>query len=428
MKSLPPISIPFKVIGRFWTKPKVTPNGSPKVLMITQYLLLGGLERMILNLATSLKVDLNWEPRVFVYEHARHADASADMGKLFEAEGIPVTYFSKSKGFSIKAVLKMIETILREDVWVIHTHDLGALIYGAMAKIGCLGQVKLVHTQHSFVHIGRKKRYRYYELLFTSLVDELTVVSADTLETYRSLGVSSNKITLVPNGVRFVEQTQDKASAKRAALEAVDDRKIASSLESLSGAQLSEVRWILYLARVHGRKGQDHAVELWRTIEPEYRRKMALLFVGLETEKGQLEKLRRAIESAPDRERIFYLGPSQRPLAWLKAADIFLSCSEFEGMPLASIEASGSGLPLVLSSIAGHESLKSHSVQYPLNQPQEGGKELQKIVSQIQTEGSHYFDSLWKASEPVRNQYSVVQMARTYSGLYRSRVKVLFKT
>jgi glycosyltransferase involved in cell wall biosynthesis len=381
-------------------------------------LFLGGLERMILNLATSLKVDLNWEPSVFVFDHAQNANPASHLGGLFEAEKIAVHYFSKSKGFSLKAVLKLIETIVREEVPVIHTHDLGALIYGGLAKIGCLGSVKLVHTQHSFVHLGRKKRYRFYELFFTSLVDELTVVSTDTLETYRALGVSPDKITFVANGVRFAEHSASKEASKRTALETLDHQ-----ISSASQELLSKAHWILYMARVHGRKGQDHAVELWRELTPEFRSKAALLFVGLETEKGQLEKLRSLIEAAPNRERIFYMGPSHRPMSWLQAADVFLSCSEFEGMPLASIEAAGSGLPLVLSSIAGHESLKSLSAQYPLDTPKLGAEQVQKIVSRIENEGSHYFDSIWKTSESVRNQYSVVQMATKYAELYKTQSK-----
>jgi hypothetical protein len=106
-----------------------------KILMVTQYLGLGGLERMVLNLATSLKADLQWEPQVFVFDHDKHSDTNEHLGPAFESEGIRVVYFSKRPRFSVRAVLKIVGIVFRDDISVIHTHDLGSLIYGACAKI-----------------------------------------------------------------------------------------------------------------------------------------------------------------------------------------------------------------------------------------------------------------------------------------------------
>lgn len=342
--------------------------------MLTQYLGLGGLERMILNLATSLKSEFQWQPQVFVFDHSKYTDPSANLGSSFEAVGIPVVFFSKGKGFSFQAVLKIARIVLEQDVSVIHSHDLGALIYGACAKVASLGRVRLVHTQHSFVHLARKKRYQLYEKFFTFFADEVTVVSPDTLDTYRKLGLSERRIHFVPNGVRFAVGSggnrltlAQRGEARRAAVESLGGQPTVPALQTLLGAH-----WVLYMARVHGRKGQDHAMKLWSALEPSVRRKATLLFVGLETEPGQLDKLNKAIEAAPDRDRVLYLGPTHQPGLWLQASEVFLSSSEFEGMPLASIEAAGSGLALVLSAIPGHESLKSNSLQYPLEHPEQG--------------------------------------------------------
>jgi glycosyltransferase involved in cell wall biosynthesis len=375
------------------------------VLMLTQYLLLGGLERMIFNLAASLKSDLGWQPRVFVFDHSKQTDPSTHLGSLFQAESIPVFYYSKSKGFSFKAVLEIVKTLVREDIAVIHSHDLGALIYGAFAKVLSFGTVRLVHTQHSFVHLGRKKRYAFYEKLFARIADEIAVVSPDTRETYLQLGIRDQKIHFVPNGVRFAPRVNAKQTIRQ-------------KLVAETRGPDSQAYWILYMARIHGRKGQDHAMALWSCLHPEFRAKSALLFVGLETEAGQLEKLQNLMRQAPSSERVFYLGPTHYPAEWLQAADVFLSSSEFEGMPLASIEATGSGLPLLLSSIAGHEVLKPQSTQYPLEKPEEGAHALEQIISAIEKDREGYAARVWENSEAIRAKYSVSQMAKTYSKLY----------
>jgi glycosyltransferase involved in cell wall biosynthesis len=423
MKPVAPISILSKAFSRFiFSRKARAPHvQSPKVLMLTQYLLLGGLERMIFNLATSLKGDLNLQPSVFVFDHAKQTETSTHLGNLFEAEKIPVVYYSKTKGFSFKAVLKIVETLLLEDIDVIHSHDLGALIYGACAKLCSLGSVRLIHTQHSFVHLGRKKRYEFYEKFFARIADEIAVVSPDTGETYLRLGIAKRKIHFIPNGVRFAVNSEEIGPLSKDERRCARQKAIASATETQAALSLAaqvESHWILYMARIHGRKGQDQAMKLWSALSKEVRRKAVLLFVGLETESGQLALLHKNRESAPDKDRVLYLGPSLDPAVWLRASEIFLSCSEFEGMPLASIEAAGSGLALVLSSIAGHEVLKPESAQYPLENPKMGARAIESVVDAIESDENVYFRQIWDRTKPIRAKYSVSEMARAYSKLY----------
>jgi glycosyltransferase involved in cell wall biosynthesis len=270
------------------------------------------------------------------------------------------------------------------------------------------------------VNIGLVKRHVFYQKFFTFFADEITVVSPDTRESYRKLGAGQREVHLVPNGVRFAENPAGgpwtralKLKARDAALESLTDQANVSVLKSLFDSH-----WILYMARVHGRKGQDQAMKLWKEMKPEVRRKTALIFLGLTTDPEQLKKLCALIEVAPDRDRMIYLGPSQSPGLWLRASEVFLSSSEFEGMPMASIEASGSGLSLVLSAIPGHESLLGKSFQYPLDHPEVGAKAVEEVISAIETEGDRFFASTWSASESIRNRYSVLQMATMYSKLY----------
>ena len=410
----------FLMIG-FWSRFVYFSSAqSPRVLMVTQYLGLGGLERMILNLSIILKTRGNWRPHVFVYDHAKFADPGSHLGLSLEEAGIPVTYFSKSRGFSPKAVVKIALTILRDDISVLHTHDLGGLIYGVGAKFATFGRVRLVHTQHSFVHLVRKKRYQLYEKFFTYFANEITVVSADTRKTYVELGVPDRKIHIVPNGVQFPEyvsgETMTRALRVSARQAAIDSLKVHPAIAPLR-AHLDS-HWVLYMARLHGRKGQDQAMRVWGALDPRVRGKLTLLFLGLETEQGQAEKLRKLIEIAPDSSRILCLGPSHSPGLWLQSAEVFLSSSEFEGLPLASIEAAGAGLPLILSEIPGHASLKANSTQYPLGQPEQGARALERIIAEIEKSPDTFFKSAWNAAEPLRIRYSLSSMADAYSALY----------
>ena len=388
-----------------------------RVLLLTQFLHMGGLERTVFNLATTLKAQGEWEPQVFVFDRLHDAGPENDLGPAFLKAGIPVTAVMKAPGFSMRTVLHIRRTLSAENIGVIHTHDLGALIYGVCAKLLSFGGVRLVHTQHSFVHLSRRWIYKYYELFFTRFADEIAVVSADTQQSYVDLGLPRARIKLVSNGVRFPEQAAVGAEIKKRSRKDLYDKLDASARTALE--PLLGCRWVLYMARLHRTKGQDHAMELWTRLSPGVRGKIALLFVGPGNEPGRLDRLRSDIESAPDSSRVLYMGTTYCPELWLSCSDLALSCSEFEGMPLGPIEAAGAGLPLVLSAIPGHEVVKDWSSQYPLDDPAEGARMVEKILEEIEAGPDDFFARTWEKARAVRSRYTLAQMSGAYSRLYR---------
>jgi glycosyltransferase involved in cell wall biosynthesis len=386
--------------------------------MLTQYLHMGGLERMIFNLSTALKAQGDWEPQVFVYDRLPDAGAENDLGPAFANARIPVTSFLKPPGFSPRLALAIHRKLSAEHITVLHTHDLGPLIYGVCAKLLSCGRVRLIHTEHSFVHLSRRWVYKYYERLFARFADEVAVVSDEMRRTYLELGVPPDKLHVVPNGVRFPEQGPLSAATKAQNRKDLLGKLEASAREALG--PFMECRWILYMARLHRVKGQDHALELWRGISPRARGKSVLLFVGPESESGRLKDLRAGIASAPDSSQILYLGPTQCPELWLGCCDLALSCSEFEGMPLGPIEAAGAGLPLVLSEIPGHAVVKAWSAQYPLSDPSAGARTVERILEETEADQDDRFKSLWEKAGEVRSLYTLAHMSSDYSRLYSS--------
>jgi glycosyltransferase involved in cell wall biosynthesis len=336
---------------------------------------------------------------------------------VFRKQGIEVTVRSKPKGFSPSMALRIARHVKARGIEVIHSHDLGALIYGVCAKWATGNSVRLIHTQHSFVHLRRSPLYKYYERFFTLFVDGLTVVSADSKRDYLELGVKPERISVIANGVRFPERSLGARSEKVALREHFLAQPAACSPVGVLRRFRHDV-WLLYLSRVHGRKGQDHAVRLWNELSAEWRSRSVLLFVGPETEAGQVAKLRGMIKTAPDRERIHYLGATTEPHVWLEMADVFLSCSEFEGMPLGPIEAAGAGLPMVLSSIPGHEVLAPFSRQYPLKDPAVGASELRDALSELTNASREYYEALWNKNDQARQRFSLQAMAERYEELY----------
>ena len=391
-----------------------------KVLMLTQQLGIGGLERMVLNLSMILNTDGEWRPEILVFDHLGETPDGNELVSVFRKKGIPVTAWDKSPGFSPKTVFGIARLALKGQFDVIHSHDLGALIYAVLAKgLGLLffRRLWLVHTQHSFIHLDRKARYRAYERFFTRFVNRLTVVSEGTRQQYRQIGVQSERIHVIPNGIAFsADPPGDRADRLEKRLGMIENGDIDRRWPGLS--RFRNEYWILYLARIHGRKGQDHAIEVWRKLDPNIRERLTLLFVGPETDEQHAGRLRTMIESSPDRERIFHIGPSKEPEIWLDMADIYLSCSEFEGMPLGPIEAAGSGLPMLLSKIPAHEGLNLPFRNFPLDDPSIGAKELALLYHELTLCEPGFRGRLLQASVVTRASFSLEAMAGRYKELY----------
>lgn len=68
-------------------------------------------------------------------------------------------------------------------------------------------------------------------------------------------------------------------------------------------------------------------------------------------------EVRRFIEDRRLGDRIFAAGYIPDPWAWMKAADVFVSASRYEGMPNAVMEAMAAGCPVVVSDIVNHREI-----------------------------------------------------------------------
>jgi glycosyltransferase involved in cell wall biosynthesis/O-antigen/teichoic acid export membrane protein len=378
----------------------------PAVLQLTQYLEMGGLERIIYSLCTAYQKSnlIN----SFVMSYDTRPD-SKSLRAEFEALHLSVTTVTKNSGFSFKALITLIRLCYREKIAVIHTHDLGPLLYAAVAKVLTFGALRIVHTQHSFVHLSKKRRHRLYEQIFTRFADALIVISPDAKKTYLELGVRESRMQMVSNGVFFPESVPTTLESKR------------QLRQQLSSFVDPDRYWILYLARIHSQKGQVHALHWLSHLPEEIRDRVIMVFVGQESSSGELKKLASLIESKNLAESTYFAGVSTQPLPWLQVADAFISLSEFEGMPLSPIEAYGSGLPLIVSKIPGHELLPVDTTWVDLPTDRASNRNDTKFIEMVRQPSEKIVADRIAAFEraaPWRQRYGIEQMATQYLAIY----------
>lgn len=379
------------------------------ILELSQTLGMGGLERMIYSLARALNGQERFKILVATYDHPVDGPS---LKAQFQDAGIPLVQWEKERGFSLASVLRLTWIIFSEKIQIVHAHDIGPLIYGSLAKLLSPRRVRLFLTMHTLLHVQHSALYRLYFKLFLRIPERIITVSPGVKAGLVALGIPAERVEVILNGATFPASSP----ALREPLEKHALRK--SLMPDLPPRRYSE-RWMLCLARLHAGKGQDIVLDVWRALSEEVRAGLVLLLVGQETDAGFGQSLREKIAGSPDRERIIVSGPSDRPEAWMQAADLFISGSVHEGMPLAPLEAAGSGLPTVLSDIEGHRFLKPWTRAFDPADPDDGARQVGEVLASLDNDGeTPFLAAQWREAEPLRRQWDAPTMSASYAGLF----------
>jgi glycosyltransferase involved in cell wall biosynthesis len=372
----------------------------PKILILTQGLGVGGLEKTLIRIATGLKRRASFEPQIYAYDHDPKKNMwSADL----QHAQILCLASLKGPGLSRGVLQKIRELVRSENIQIVHTHDLNALVYGALAKLKG-GGFKLVHTQHTFLHLDKLK-HRIFERIFPRVADALVCPSQSLKNIYARHGFPGARI--IANGIDVPDlayRREDRGAWLELGPLGGED---ASSFEKLKA--LGAQRWVLVLGRVNVGKGQENFLSLWASMDPAFRSRTQVLFVGPPNDPDYLKVLKERARSLPNGECLHWLGGSTRPSQWMGVSDVFVSLSDFEGMPLAPVEASLAGLPLVLSDIGGHRDLGLPATRFVAATE---AREVQEAIESAQAPTKS------ELSETER-RYKLDTMVESYEIVYR---------
>ncbi len=246
------------------------------------------------------------------------------------------------------------------DVW--HLNMIGPFVLMAFPYIKKMG-VPIVATCHGVdiqkipsINYGRRLNPKFEKALCKVLFesDVITAISDTVKEDYQSLGIPSEKIMSVPNGINFAhinDYTADK-TVLRKRLNLPLDKKI-----------------IITVGRNHPKKGYKHIPEIIHLLAKQ-RQDFLWVMVGKGNEKiareaeakqlGQYIKVVPVIGIDKEGKGDMYTIPSTGLIALYKAADIFAFPTLIESFGLVNIEAMAAGLPVVVTDAPGCNELVSH--------------------------------------------------------------------
>lgn len=367
------------------------PNRRLRVLHVVDSLGAGGMENGVVNVAQRLVGEIDsW------------VAALRERGVFAERMPEPsqVLAMGKQSGFSWGACRRLRATIkdIRPDI--IHTHNLGPLLYVSMARrLGLPGRPfpRIVHGEHSMLEGEELSRRRLFQRsLFYRGCAAVHTVSKGLVKGLEAEGLRAARMEAIINGVdgeRFCP----------------DEGKSGGS----GGGRLT----IGVVGRLVARKRHVMLIEAFESIARDYPNS-SLLIVG--DQGPELDRIRNAIDVSPVRDRIEWVPFQERPEEFYRKMSLLAVPSESEGLANVVLEAMATGVPVLGSLACGTPEVVTDGRTGFLGAIA-GVKDLESLLRRALDEGSEGLASMGESARAdVVERFSLSAMSASYLALYRS--------
>jgi glycosyltransferase involved in cell wall biosynthesis len=301
---------------------------------------MGGGERQVQLLSREL-IKKAWTVNVITRRHGFEHLAGVAPHEIVDT--IPVHRLYTKGGSKVASLLYLLGGLgflLRHGRRAIyHAHGEGVQAWVAViARYLLSGRavIKLRSGQQAYAkrYISGLRRQQFLAQL--RLADRIIVVNSEVEAHLHTLGISRQKIVLMPNGVdttQFAPIPKEAKTSVRQALGLPEDKHI-----------------VLYIGRLDKIKGVDLLLRAWARLPAPLLQKILLVIVGRGPE---LDALQSQVEALAVQDTVLMTGLKHNVLDYYHAADIFALPSRSEGLSNALGEAMACGLPAVASALGG---------------------------------------------------------------------------
>lgn len=291
-------------------------------------------------------------------------------------------------------ILKIIKILKKNEYDVIHAHLFPTLYWVAIASkfIGNV-KTKYIYTEHSTYNKRRKfTLLKSVEKFIYNSFDKIICITEDTktnLINWLNLSRNDSKIITIENGID-VEKFDKALPFERATLiPSVNEESI----------------FLCMVSRFSEQKDHNTLIRSLKFLPNNYH----LLLVG----KGKrYQELINLTAELLLEDRVHFLGFRDDPEKILKASDLIILSSNWEGFGLAALEGMAAGKPVLVSNIEGLSSVVGEA-GFIFNQGDSGdlARKIKKIISLNQ-------DEIKEKSKKHAYKYSIEKMVRKHKNLY----------
>jgi len=361
-----------------------------KVLQLIPSLPVGGAERMLLQLVTTL------DPGQHDVQVVSFHRLGSPMERDFAAAGLEVTYLEKRLGFDARMFGRIAGVLRRFAPDVVHTHR-PVLQYALPSLLGRYRR-RTVHTVHNMAEreVEGAASQAIHRLAHRAGIGAVAICEtvADSIRAF--YGVEPR--ALIPNGVPVAAYASPGVprGAWRAQQGIPED-----ALVFVAVARLSAQKNLGALVRAFAAMGSGDA--------------SILLVCGEGEQLGELQAAARDLGVAA---RVRFMGARSDIPAVLGAADVFVLPSLYEGHPLSVMEAMAAGTPVIATAVGGVPEVVRTGVTGLLVPP--GDVEaLAGAMRQLAASREERARLGAAGAKVAREHFDVSHMARAYERLYQ---------
>ncbi|MES2734958.1 MAG: glycosyltransferase [Verrucomicrobiota bacterium] len=363
-----------------------------RVLHVLDSLAPGGLENGVVNVAQRLNgqgFDI----------HSACLRFRGDFAERMP-EPAKVVVMGKTGGFSPKAVLALRKHIRKTRAEVIHSHNLGTLIYAALATLGGLTH-PIVHGEHGQVQKQDLTPKRLAQRRwFFRLCHSVHVVSSSVRDNLQELGLDpQKKIVVTPNGV----------DSER--FSPAPDRAVAKQELGLPGDAIV----VGIVGRLVALKRHEMLFAAFEKLAPQWP-SLRLLVVG--DGGADRDHIIGLMKAHPYADRILWAGHQNDLPKYYRAMDLLAAPSEIEGLSNAVLEAMACAVPVLAHSACGNAEVIEDGLTGFLSDIHDVHTLAACIESPLK-DSALLARCGAGARETVLKRYSMEAMADCYRRLYR---------
>lgn len=297
-----------------------TPHGPRRVVILIDSLVGGGAERVAVELAAGLDPH-RFEPHLLVTRFGGPLEA------VVRRSGLPVTILGRRCGFAPGKLARALRLVRGSSL--VHAHKFPGGCWGVL--LGTLATRPVIVHEHSAYGgsrtLARTVLYRHW---IGRRAKAVVCVSDDIATSLRGEGVPGRLLRTIPNGVPT---------------NAIADRETARSRLGLDKDGIV----VGMVGRLAREKRHDLVLRATQLLARQGR-SFRLCLVGTGPQRADLEHF--AADLGVD-DMVRWAGEVEDAGRIAGAFDVSVLCSDFEGLPLAALEALAAGVPLVATAVGG---------------------------------------------------------------------------
>ncbi|MGG2109357.1 glycosyltransferase [Lysinibacillus pakistanensis] len=296
-----------------------------KVLHVITTLNSGGAEKMLVDIVKEMQIQgITCEVAVLTKAHNF-------FGQEIEKLKIPVYYGPTLKVYAFQNIFFLKNVIKTHNYDCIHTHLFASQLFTPIALKMVGKHTSLITTEHS-THNKRRDNKKLYWLDYWLYrqYDKVIAITTDTKENLKSyLPSIGYKTEVIENGIDVFQYLESPS---------LDRCEISPKISE-------NEKLILMVAAMREQKDHETLIRASKLLPLNYR----IVFVG---DGERLEEVKRYAKEY-GRDTILFLGKRMDVPSIMKASDVFVLSSKWEGFGLVVVEAAATGLPVVASDVDG---------------------------------------------------------------------------